>query len=124
MSAQPALAANCHDSKVPEPTVNFSKARFAHLQLENWLRSEDALYRPAQLIEEETSRQGREILRLYGEGDPRRLRRLHGRFRAMVLPGTEIRLEHAGGGDGVVRFTVRNHRGEPAIDQGIAVGEW
>ena len=64
---------------------------------------------------------GREVLRLYAGADPRRLRRLHGRFRAMVLPGTEIRLEHARSGDGVVRFVVRNHRGEPAIDQGFAV---
>jgi acyl dehydratase len=46
---------------------------------------------------------GREIVRVYGEGDPRRLRRLHGRFRAMVLPGTEIRVEHARGADGSVR---------------------
>ena len=64
---------------------------------------------------------GREILRLYAGSDPRRLLRLHGRFRAMVLPGTDIRLEHARGAGGTVSFTVRNHRGEPAIDQGFAI---
>ena len=64
---------------------------------------------------------GREILRVYADADPRRLRRLHGRFRAMVLPGTEITVEHAAGRDGAVHFVVRNHRGEPAIDQGYAV---
>jgi hypothetical protein len=51
------------------------------------------------------------------------LKRLHGRFRAMVIPGTDIRIEHARGGDGAVRFVVRNHRGEPAIDQGLAIVE-
>ena len=50
-----------------------------------------------------------------------RLRRLHGRFRAMVLPGTEITVEHAAGRDGAVHFVVRNHRDEPAIDQCYAV---
>ncbi len=35
MSAQPALSTPCNDSKAPEPTVNFSQARFAHLQLES-----------------------------------------------------------------------------------------
>ena len=64
---------------------------------------------------------GREVLRLYADGDPRRLRRLHGRFRAMVLPGTEIKIEQRRGRDGAVHFVVRNHRGEPAIDQGFAV---
>jgi acyl dehydratase len=63
---------------------------------------------------------GREVLRLYADSDPRRLRRLRGRFRAMVLPGTDIRVEHTCGDDGVVHFVVRNHRGEPAIDQGVA----
>jgi acyl dehydratase len=64
---------------------------------------------------------GREILRVYGGDDPRRLRRLCGRFRAMVLPGTEITVEHAAARDGAVHFVVHNHRGEPAIDQGYAV---
>jgi acyl dehydratase len=64
---------------------------------------------------------GREIVRLYCAGDPRRLRRLHGRFRGMVLPGTAIRLEHALHAAGSVRFAVENHRGEPAIDRGLAV---
>lgn len=63
---------------------------------------------------------GREIVRLYCDGDPRRLRRLHGRFRAMVIPGTEISFEHALAADGSVRFAVRNDRGELAIAQGLA----
>jgi acyl dehydratase len=66
---------------------------------------------------------GRELLRLYADSDPRRLRRLHGRFRAMVLPGTDIRVEHTRGDDGAVHFVVRNHRGEAAIDQGFALIE-
>ena len=63
---------------------------------------------------------GREIVRLYCDGDPRRLRRLHGRFSAMVIPGTEISVEHARADDGFVRFVVRNHRGELAVAQGLA----
>jgi acyl dehydratase len=66
---------------------------------------------------------GREVLRLYADSDPRRLRRLHGRFRAMVLPATDIRLEHSRDAAGAVHFVVRNHRGEPAIDQGFALIE-
>jgi hypothetical protein len=61
------------------------------------------------------------VLRLYADSDPRRLRRLHGRFRAMVLPGTDIRIEHSRDDSGGVHFVVRNHRGEPAIDQGYAL---
>ena len=64
---------------------------------------------------------GREVLRLYAGGDPRRLRRLHGRFRGMVFPGTEIRIEHRRDAAGAVHFVVLNHRGGPAIDQGFAV---
>jgi acyl dehydratase len=64
---------------------------------------------------------GREVLRLYADSDPRRLRRLHGRFRGMVFPGTEIRIEHQRDASGAIHFVVRNHRGEPAIDQGLAV---
>ena len=66
---------------------------------------------------------GREVMRLYADGDPRRLRRLHGRFRGMVIPGTEISIEHHRASAGAVHFVVRNHRGEPAIDQGVAIIE-
>lgn len=62
----------------------------------------------------------REILRVYAESQPARLARLSGRFAAMVMPGTEIRVEHARRGD-VVSFTVRNDRGDPAIRDGFAV---
>jgi acyl dehydratase len=66
---------------------------------------------------------GREMLRLYADADPQRLRRLHGRFRGMVLPGTDITIEHQRDASGAVHFVVRNHRGEPAIDQGVAIVE-
>ena len=68
---------------------------------------------------------GREVLRAYG-GDPRRLRRLHGRFSAMVIPGTSIAVEHAPAGEtedgGVqVAFRVLNAEGQEAVSQGVAV---
>jgi acyl dehydratase len=63
---------------------------------------------------------GREIIRLHAGSDPRRLKRLHGRFRAMVIPGTSVRLELGTVEGGRVRFVVRNHVGEPAIDHGLA----
>lgn len=62
----------------------------------------------------------REILGAYAGGEPARLERLFGRFTAMVLPGTDITVEHARRGR-VVSFTVRNAEGEPAISQGVAV---
>lgn len=78
---------------------------------------------------------GREAMRLFADGDPRRLRRLYGEFRGMVIPGTRIEIELGAGirqepsstsepddrGDLVVAFLVRNHLGEPAIRNGIAV---
>ena len=72
---------------------------------------------------------GREIMRMYGDGDPARLKRLHGRFTAMVIPGTTITVEHepaegAGGDDGGGRhiaFRVLNAEGRAAISQGVAV---
>jgi acyl dehydratase len=63
---------------------------------------------------------GREIVRLYAEGDPSRLRRLHGRFRAMVIPGSDITVEHSAAADGRVFFAVRNEAGEPAVSHGLA----
>ena len=69
---------------------------------------------------------GREVLRAYGGGDPRRLRRLHGRFSAMVIPGTSIAVEHAPASeaeDGAlqVAFRVLNAEGQEAVSQGVAV---
>lgn len=69
---------------------------------------------------------GREVLRAYGGGDPRRLRRLHGRFSAMVIPGTSIAVEHAPAGEAedggrLIGFRVLNAEGQEAVSQGVAV---
>ncbi len=72
---------------------------------------------------------GQHILRHYADGDSRRLLRLRGRFRAMVVPGTTITLEHwprepaATGAEpgSVVGFVVRNQDGDEAISDGAAV---
>ena len=69
---------------------------------------------------------GREVLRAFGGGDPRRLRRLHGRFSAMVIPGTSITVEHAPAGEAdggavQVAFRVLNAEGQEAVSQGVAV---
>ena len=63
---------------------------------------------------------GREIVRLFCEGDPTRLRRLSGRFRAMVIPGLPISLDLGRADSGQIRFVVRNHLGDEAISQGLA----
>ena len=67
---------------------------------------------------------GREIVARCAGGDPTRLRRLFGRFRAMVFPGTSIELRHRGaaqrGGGARVWFSVRNAAGEEAIAGGLA----
>ena len=62
----------------------------------------------------------REIVRRRCDGDPTRLARLHGRFSAMVIPGTKITLEIGATGAGVVPFAVRNADGDPALAGGIA----
>ncbi len=69
---------------------------------------------------------GREVLRAYGGGDPRRLRRLYGRFSAMVIPGTSIAVEHAPAGEAedggrLIGFRVLNAEGQEAVSQGVAV---
>ena len=65
---------------------------------------------------------GRELTRVHAGRDPRRLRRLSGRFGAVVIPGTRIVLEHGASSSapGVIRFRVRNHEGEEAMSEGIA----
>jgi len=65
---------------------------------------------------------GRELIRRYCPGQPTRLRRLAGDFRAMVIPGTTIRLRHgvSGSDRASVRFTVLNAAGETAIADGVA----
>ncbi len=68
---------------------------------------------------------GREVLRAAGGSDPLRLRRLHGRFSAMVIPGTTITVEQAPAGNAdagaLVAFRVLNADGEEAVSQGVAV---
>ncbi len=69
---------------------------------------------------------GREVLRAYGDADPARLKRLHGRFSAMVMPGSSVLVEHAPagearGGGRLIAFRVLNSAGEEALSRGVAV---
>ncbi|MGI9480255.1 MAG: MaoC/PaaZ C-terminal domain-containing protein [Hyphomicrobiaceae bacterium] len=64
---------------------------------------------------------GREVIRTYCNGDPARLKRLHGRFTAMVIPGHEIRISLDEAADGAVGFTVFNHQEQAALSNGLAV---
>ncbi len=68
---------------------------------------------------------GREILARHADGQPARLRRLRGRFRAMVLPGTRIEICHQAGSplpEGTpIAFRVRNAEGQDAIEDGFAL---
>lgn len=64
---------------------------------------------------------GREVIRVCCGGDPARLKRLYGRFTAMVIPGTSIRVTLEEPKDGAVGFTVFNAEGEKAITGGVAV---
>ena len=62
----------------------------------------------------------REIVDRFTAGDPLRLRRLSGQFRALVIPGSTIVFE-AGRAGNRVDFVVRNEKGEPAIAVGRAL---
>ncbi len=66
---------------------------------------------------------GQAIVRHYADGDAGRLRRLAGEFSAMVIPGSEIVIEHAHSeaDANLVLFSVRNHEGAPAIKNGFAL---
>jgi acyl dehydratase len=64
---------------------------------------------------------GREVIAACCGGDPTRLKRLHGRFTAMVIPGTSIRVAIEEPADGVVGFSVFNAAGDAAVSNGIAV---
>ena len=64
---------------------------------------------------------GREIIRTHCIGEPARLKRLFGRFTAMVIPGHDIKVSLQAPADGAVGFTVFNHQGQPAVSDGLAV---
>ncbi len=65
----------------------------------------------------------REVTRASAASEGRRLKRLHGRFVGMVIPGhdIQIRFERNAQSANLVRFDVRTHDGSTAIDQGFAV---
>ena len=72
---------------------------------------------------------GREIVRRNAGGNPHRLRRLHGQFRAMVIPGTTSTVEHTEAPAGKdlshdqsgVAFVVKNEQGQEAVRKGVAI---
>jgi acyl dehydratase len=65
---------------------------------------------------------GREIARIYADGDYRKLRRLCGRFGAVIIPGNSMTLEHCPSvqSDNHICFNVRNSQGAQVIAGGIA----
>jgi acyl dehydratase len=63
---------------------------------------------------------GREVIRVCCGGDPAGLKRLYGRFTAMVIPGNSIRVELHEPSGGAVGFTVFNELGRPAVSNGVA----
>jgi len=64
---------------------------------------------------------GREVMRACCNGNPAGLKRLYGRFTAMVIPGSTIRVELHKPQDNVVGFTVYNAEGAAAVSNGVAV---
>ena len=63
---------------------------------------------------------GRELIRKRADGDPTRLRRLHGRFTGMVIPGVPIEIRIGPAHGSLVAFDVLNAQGKAAISDGIA----
>jgi acyl dehydratase len=63
----------------------------------------------------------REIIRRRAGGEPCRLRRLHGRFAGMVIPGTSVTVCLGAEENGIVFFRVCNAEGQPALSHGVAV---
>jgi acyl dehydratase len=67
-----------------------------------------------------------QLIQRCAQGEPTRLRRFAGRFTAMVIPGTTIRLIYATlpkNGQQDVFYTVCNADGASAIAPGLAVIE-
>ena len=64
----------------------------------------------------------RELVNRCAGGDPTRLRRLAGRFAAMIIPDSTIAVEYAPAPEnpGTYHYTVRNAAGDPAISHGVA----
>lgn len=64
---------------------------------------------------------GREAIGSYAEGDPTRLLRLRARFKAPIVPGGAMELDHGPGtDDGQVHFRLTNPQGEVSLDGGFA----
>lgn len=63
---------------------------------------------------------GQALIHAVGGGDPRRLRRLAGRFKGMVFPGDRLELDHGEDAPGHWQFAVRTPRGDLAITHGVA----
>lgn len=68
---------------------------------------------------------GQALIHMAGGGDPRRLRRLAGRFKGMVFPGDTLQVEYAlqaasASESAVWQFAVRTPRGDLAISHGVA----
>ena len=63
---------------------------------------------------------GQALIRAAGGGEPRRLRRLAGRFKGIVLPGDRLELEFARESATAWQFAVRTPRGDLAITHGVA----
>jgi len=64
---------------------------------------------------------GREVMRVCCNGSPAGLKRLYGRFTAMIIPGNTIKVELHKPLDNVVGFTVYNEEGAAAVSNGIAI---
>ena len=64
---------------------------------------------------------GREVIGRCCDGDPARLKRLYGRFTAMVIPGTTIRVELGKTHNGIVGFTVYNDQDQAVVSNGVGV---
>jgi acyl dehydratase len=63
---------------------------------------------------------GQALIDAVAGGDPRRLRRLAGRFKGMVFPGDTLTLEYGADSPGTWQFAVRTPRGDLAITHGVA----
>ena len=63
---------------------------------------------------------GQALIRAAADGDPRRLRRLAGRFKGVVFPGDTLELEYGREDKSTLQFAVRTPRGGLAITHGVA----